>query len=1126
MPVPPTSLPSTPSSPLTPVSDRSPRSQSASLRFTCATATVRQLPILHGLEPTTCPRITRQTTRRPRPVSFHPSSDSSSDESHAYIPQTMSTNASVESTSSKAPVLTGGDVTPAVMMEFENACHDFFEAKSVPAEKQVTFILPGIKDFRIRNWIAADRATIVALPFLSFMTQLCKNSLHPDWEDHVRDEILQSHLQPSKESFWAWSQNVIKLNCLLRDTTSLFDDTTLRNQLDAHLDNDLKDRVKHSDAKKEKTLKTWIDAVRRLDETRISENKRHRELIEETLTQRQSKRQATEANALRNKTNRTNNNTSSATASSASSYIPVPTLLDSERTLLNEHDGCTKCRKFYVEHRSRDCPNGFPRGKGYKTLTAADALTAKRTKNSSSTTTAAKTSSKPVAATAPASDNDATGLNTIAAVLPSISDYTSDSEEDNNLSIRDVSAPVKSKHLIWHCQIHGLTDDFPVKTRALIDNGAHLVLIHPDLIAKLNLKIHHLNKPEPVDVTLNNGQNTHSELYKYVKLSVTSLDSTWTSKTVRALIAPGLCMPMILGLPFLIHNTIVIDHAARSCVDKSTNYNLLNPSPILPPPPRKPCLHKQIKETKADKKIVLAELLLVCNDRFKDRKLHPMVLEDFNVAGAIREQIELLASKEKLQKLETELRTDFREVFEPIPHVSELPTDVFTSIHLKNAEQTIKSHLYPSPCKYKEAWSILIQQHLDAGRIQPSSSPYASPAFIVPKANPNVLPRWVNDYRQLNENTVTDSHPLPRINNILSDCAKGKIWGTIDMTNSFFQTRMQPEHVPLTAVNTPLRLYEWLVMPMGLKNAPAIHQRHVTAALREHLGKFCHIYLDDIVIWSQTLDEHVRNVKAVLDALRKSRLYVNPDKTNLFCLEIDFLGHHISSRGIEADEKKADRIINWPIPKSTTDVRSFLGLVRYLADFLPSLAEFTGILTELTTSECEKKFPAWTDRFHQAFEAIKSIVVGRDCLTTIDLTKLPEYKIFVTTDASDKRSGAILSFGKSWASARPVAFDSMTFKGADLNYPVHEKELLAIIRALKKWRVDLLGSPFFIYTDHKTLENFNTQKDLSRRQARWMELMSQYNAKIIYVKGGDNTVADALSRLPCHTTSESAEETA
>jgi len=216
------------------------------LCFTCATAIVCQLPILHSLAPATHPRNMHQITWRTHPTSFHLSSDSSSDKVLAYIPRNMSDMASIESTSRKAPILTGGNVTPAVMMEFENTCHDFFEAKSVPAEKQATIILPGIKDFHICNWIAADHATIVALPFTSFMTQLHKNSLHPNWEDHVHDEILKSHLELNRESFWAWSQNVVKLNCLLKDTTSLFNDTTLCNQLDAHLDDDLKDHIKHS----------------------------------------------------------------------------------------------------------------------------------------------------------------------------------------------------------------------------------------------------------------------------------------------------------------------------------------------------------------------------------------------------------------------------------------------------------------------------------------------------------------------------------------------------------------------------------------------------------------------------------------------------------------------------------------------------------------------------------------------------------------------------------------------------------------------------------------------------------------------------------------------------------------
>jgi len=159
------------------------------------------------------------------------------------------------------------------------------------------------------------------------------------------------------------------------------------------------------------------------------------------------------------------------------------------------------------------------------------------------------------------------------------------------------------------------------------------------------------------------------------------------------------------------------------------------------------------------------------------------------------------------------------------------------------------------------------------------------------------------------------------------------------MTNSFFQMHMHPDHIHLMAINTPLSLYKWLIMPMGLKNAPAIHQHRVTAALCELIGKICHIYLDDIVIWSQSIQEHSKNVKLVLNALRDACLYINPEKTHLFCLEIDFLGHHISTHGIEADSKKADCILNWPIPKSSMETRSFLGLVRYLADFLPSLAD-------------------------------------------------------------------------------------------------------------------------------------------------------------------------------------------
>lgn len=449
-----------------------------------------------------------------------------------------------------------------------------------------------------------------------------------------------------------------------------------------------------------------------------------------------------------------------------------------------------------------------------------------------------------------------------------------------------------------------------------------------------------------------------------------------------------------------------------------------------------------------------------------------------------------------------------------IPHIDDLPTDVLYRVRLKDANQSIQQRSYGCPRKYRDAWHTLLQQHLAAGRLRPSCSAHASPSFIIPKADPTVLPRWVNDFRLLNMNTIPDNHPLPRIDEILADCARGKYFAKIDMTNSFFQTRVHPDDIHLLAVHTPFRLYEWTVMPMGVWNAPAMHQRHMIVALRPWIGKICHVYLDDIVIWSSTIEEHIANVETILMALRQAHLYCSLKKTSLFCEEISFLGHTVSARGIEADMSKVSRILDWPLPRSSHDVKSFLGLVRYIAQYLPDLAEHTRVLTPLTTKEADLAFPSWTSTHQRAFQGIKDLVVGRKCLTTIDHENPGENLIFVTTDASDWRVGAVLSFGPTWETARPVAFDSCQLIPAETRYPTHEKELLAIVKALKKWRVDLLGAKFVVYTDHRTLENFARQPLLSRRQARWQEFLAQYDFDIRYVKGEENTIADALSRLP------------
>ena len=273
------------------------------LCFTRTTALAQRLPILKGLTTNTlarnscslsCPKPSSSLnlpTDSPPPSVSSNSSDSEEDayihKNHAYIHKlhhsTMSALAMVEPTSAKAPVLTAGDISPTVMMHFKNAALDFFVLKSVPAEKQVTMIIPGIKDLRIHDWISAEHTRLIDLPFSEFMSKMRSNYLHQDWEDQIQNQILTSTLTLSKVSFWNWSQQLLKLNCLLHGTASVFDDTALHNHLEAHLDEELCVCLKHNEARKDKILKTWIASVRLIDEAHAVETKRHHELIEETL---------------------------------------------------------------------------------------------------------------------------------------------------------------------------------------------------------------------------------------------------------------------------------------------------------------------------------------------------------------------------------------------------------------------------------------------------------------------------------------------------------------------------------------------------------------------------------------------------------------------------------------------------------------------------------------------------------------------------------------------------------------------------------------------------------------------------------------------------------------------------
>ena len=388
------------------------------------------------------------------------------------------------------------------------------------------------------------------------------------------------------------------------------------------------------------------------------------------------------------------------------------------------------------------------------------------------------------------------------------------------------------EHLQWTCCIDAPFTCAPTPISALIDHGSPPVLISSSLIEILGLVPKPLFKPLSVSAAFTKEKRKPDSrllLSQYCRLNIQLPDSVWKSKAINAVIFPELHTDLILGLDFLCKNRIVVDAHLRTAVDKSTSYDLLNPPdpaqykkhPITSPHLRRKTERQLIRtgqeRCRKVRNLVHIELKTLFDENPERFDMDAYTTGPPCVIAAVQMRIKELASMAELLHLDNAFKTKYKDHFPTdIPHIRDLPTDVYHHIELRPGSPVSVARAYGCPRKYRTGWKTLIEQHLAAGRIRPSSSPYASPSFIIPKADITVLPRWVNDYRHLNRLTIPDNYPLPRIDDILADCAKGKIWGKIDMTNSFFQTLVHPDHVKYTATLTPFGLWEWVVMPMGL----------------------------------------------------------------------------------------------------------------------------------------------------------------------------------------------------------------------------------------------------------------------------------------------------------------------
>lgn len=394
---------------------------------------------------------------------------------------------------------------------------------------------------------------------------------------------------------------------------------------------------------------------------------------------------------------------------------------------------------------------------------------------------------------------------------------------------------------------------------------------------------------------------------------------------------------------------------------------------------------------------------------------------------------------------------------------------------------------------------------LEAGFIQPSKSPFGAPIIFVPKKNGKL--RMCVDYRALNAITIKNRYPLPRIDELMDRLHGANVFTKLDLQSGYWQIRIKEEDIPKTAFRTRYGHYEWKVLPFGLTNAPATFQALMNNVLRPYLDQFVVVYLDDILIYSRTPEEHEQHLQLVLQALEENELYVGVDKCAFGFPEVDFLGHVISGEGIKPDPAKISAVQEWPIPKTVKEVRSFLGLTGYYRRFISHYSAKALPLTELTKGDCAWQ---WGPKQQMAFESLKHALTNAPVLLTPD----PSLPYEVYTDASNFALGAVLLQNQG-NGKHPVAFLSRKLTPAERNYPTGDRELLAIYYALQQWRCYLEGVQFTVNSDHLNHTWFASKRDLSRRQAKWsLWLESYYGGVSIQYKAGSENVSDPLSRRP------------
>ena len=391
----------------------------------------------------------------------------------------------------------------------------------------------------------------------------------------------------------------------------------------------------------------------------------------------------------------------------------------------------------------------------------------------------------------------------------------------------------------------------------------------------------------------------------------------------------------------------------------------------------------------------------------------------------------------------------------------------------------------------------------ERGIIQKSTSAWSAPILMVKKADGSY--RFAVDFRELNRKTADEVAYLPSVRECLDSLAGSQIFTTLDLNSAYWQVSIAPDDRQKTAFTTEDNKWEFLVMPFGAKGAPGCFSRLMSEVLRGLLGNSVTAYLNDIIIGGKSVSEHLVLLEAVLKRLRQAGLTVKSSKVVPCRRRIRFLGHMVSAaNGLEPDPDRVEVIRNWPRPETTKQVRQFTGVCNYYSDFVPNLQRLAAPLHEISG---KARF-CWNAHRKQAFTTLKEALCQAAGLHLPDMNRGFE----VSTDASDMGLGCVLSQRTADGRDMPVCFASKSFSDSERNWHIRDKEVFALIFAVRKFRSYLLGKPFMWFTDHCGLQWLKNTKDPRGRYARWIEELEEFQFTTHFRKGVDNSPADALSR--------------